>query len=84
MLFQNDMRQSMRERERINMDRQVLDETITYVKKELTRIHQDLTWADGSQAEAYKLRSARLAAELDRLESMRCLTPASPANAPAR
>lgn len=61
------------------MDKQVLDETIAYVKKELTRIHQDLTWADGSQEQSYKLRSARLAAELDRLESMRCLTPMTPA-----
>ena len=61
------------------MNKQVLDETIAYVKKELTRIHQDLTWADGSQAESYKLRSARLAAELDRLESMRCLTLQMPA-----
>lgn len=66
------------------MDKHVLDETIVYVKKEITRIHQDLTWADGSQAESYKLRSARLAAELDRLESMRCLTPISPASSITR
>lgn len=66
------------------MDRQVLDETIAYVKKELTRIHHDMTWADGSQAESFKLRSARLAAELDRLESMRCLTTMTPTGNIAR
>lgn len=58
------------------MERQVLDETIGYVQKELTRIHHDLTWADGAQAESYKTRQARLAAELDRLEAMRRSAPA--------
>lgn len=66
------------------MEKQVLDETIAYVKKELTRIHQDLTWADGSQAESYRLRSARLVAELDRLESMRCLSSMTPASSITR
>jgi hypothetical protein len=57
------------------MDKQVLDETIAYVQKELTRIHEDLTWADGSQAEAFRVRKTRLVAELDRLESIRRSVP---------
>lgn len=57
------------------MDRQVLDETINYVQKELTRIHEDLTWADGSQAQSFETRKARLVAELERLESIRRAVP---------
>ncbi len=53
------------------MDKRVLDETIAYVQRELTRIHNELTWADGSQAESFKMRKARLAAELERLEMIR-------------
>jgi hypothetical protein len=53
------------------MNNHVLDQTISYVQKELTRIHHDLTWADGAQAEAFKTRMARLVAELDRLEAIR-------------
>jgi hypothetical protein len=59
------------------MDRQLLDDTITYVRKELTSIHQDLTWADGSQAESFRVRQMRLLAELDRLESLRRIVPMS-------
>jgi hypothetical protein len=59
------------------MDRQLLDDTITYVRKELTSIHQDLTWADGSQAESFRVRQMRLLAELDRLESLRRIVPIS-------
>ncbi len=53
------------------MNRQLLDETIAYLKKELTNICYDLTWAEGIQAEAFKTRQARLMAELDRLEMLR-------------
>lgn len=60
------------------MDRQLLDDTITYVRKELTSIHQDLTWADGSQAESFRVRQMRLLAELDRLESLRRIVPIAP------
>jgi uncharacterized small protein (DUF1192 family) len=66
------------------MNKQVVDETIAYVQKELTRIHQDLTWADGSQAESYQVRAARLVAELDRLEAIRRASPATrPMGSPA-
>lgn len=53
------------------MTRQLLDETIAYLRKELTSIHHDLTWADGAQAEAFRVRQIRLLAELDRLEALR-------------
>jgi hypothetical protein len=53
------------------MDRNLLDHTIAYVLRELTRINQDLTWADGAQAESYRTRQLRLEAELDRLEALR-------------
>jgi hypothetical protein len=70
--------------EETTMDRQVLDETIHYVRKELTRIHEDLTWADGAQAQSLETRKSRLAAELDRLESMRCIAPWQNAGVPMR
>ncbi|MCS6774591.1 MAG: hypothetical protein RMM31_11555 [Anaerolineae bacterium] len=60
------------------MTRQMLDDTIAYVRKELTNIHQDLTWADGAQAEAFRVRQARLLAELDRLEAIRRTIGVSP------
>jgi hypothetical protein len=53
------------------MNKQLLDETIAYLKKELTNIYYDLTWAEGIQAEAFRTRQARLMAELDRLEMLR-------------
>ena len=53
------------------MTQQLLDDTIAYVRKELTGIHESLTWADGAQAETFRMRQARLRAELDRLESLR-------------
>lgn len=60
------------------MNKQLLDDTITYLRKELTSIHLDLTWADGTQAEALHVRQMRLLAELERLESLRriAVTPA--------
>jgi len=53
------------------MNRQLLDETIAYLKKELTNVYHDLTWAEGVQAEVFRTRQARLMAELDRLEMLR-------------
>ena len=57
---------------------QILDDTIAYLRRELTGIHQDLTWADGARAEALRVRQARLVAELERLESMRRAMPLTP------
>jgi hypothetical protein len=60
------------------MNRQLLDETIAYLKKELTNVYHDLTWAEGIQAEVFRTRQARLMAELDRLEMLRCTSATSP------
>ena len=62
------------------MQPQLIDDTISYVRKELTRLHQDLMWADGVQEESYRTRQTRLQAELNRLESLRRMTgPTQPA-----
>ncbi len=53
------------------MNRQVLENAIAYIRRELTRIHHELTCADGAQADALLVRRARLTAELERLESIR-------------
>ena len=53
------------------MTKQLIDETLTYVRRELTRLSEDLTWADGLEAERMRTRHTRLVAELDRLELMR-------------
>jgi hypothetical protein len=53
------------------MTRQLVDDTMTYVRQELTRISQDLTWADGAEAQRLYVRQSRLTAELDRLGIMR-------------
>ncbi len=57
------------------LNRRIVDETLAYVRQELTRLAQDLTWADGAQAETFRVRRARLLAELDRLESLRRTLP---------
>jgi hypothetical protein len=62
---------------RITTNRQLLEETIAYLKKELINVYHDLTWAEGIQAEAFRTRQARLMAELDRLEMLRRM-PATP------
>ncbi len=50
------------------MNRQVIDEATHYIRHELSKISQDLTWADGKTEEGLKLRQAKLKAELDRME----------------
>ncbi len=56
---------------KITMTRQIVDDTMAYVRQELTRISQDMTWADGAEAQRLEVRQSRLAAELDRLSMMR-------------
>lgn len=53
------------------MTKQIIDETLSYVRRELTRLSEDLMWADGAEAERLRTRRSRLVAELDRLELMR-------------
>jgi|GEM_PF-4889706 len=56
------------------MTKQLIDDTIVYLRKELTRINFDLTWADGAQAVALQTRQKRLMAELDRLQALPILS----------
>ena len=52
------------------VNKQVLNDTTNYVRKELGRISQDLVWADGLQEEILMKRKASLQSELRRLESL--------------
>lgn len=52
------------------VNKQVLDDTTNYVRKELGRIAQELVWADGLQEEMLVKRKANLQSELRRLESL--------------
>ena len=53
------------------MNRQIIDDTTVYIRQELSRISQDLTWADGKTEEGLKTRQRKLKAELDRIEAMK-------------
>ena len=52
------------------VNKQVLADTTSYVRKELDRITEELVWADGLQEEMLMKRKANLRAELRRLESL--------------
>ena len=52
------------------VNKQVLDDTTNYVRKELGRIAQELVWADGLQEEMLVKRKASLQSELRRLETL--------------
>ena len=52
------------------VNKQVLTDTTSYVRKELERISQELVWADGLQEEMLMKRKANLKAELRRLETL--------------
>ena len=53
------------------MNRQIIDDTARYIRQELSKISQDLTWADGKIEEGLRLRQNKLKAELDRIEAMK-------------
>jgi hypothetical protein len=52
------------------VNKQVLQDTTSYVRKELERISQELVWADGLQEELLMKRKASLKTELRRLETL--------------
>jgi hypothetical protein len=52
------------------VNKQVLQDTTSYVRKELDRIAQELVWADGLQEEWLMKRKASLKTELRRLETL--------------
>ncbi len=57
------------------MNRQIIDDATVYIRQELSRITQDLTWADGKTEEGLKMRQHKLKAELDRIETMKINQP---------
>jgi hypothetical protein len=63
------------------MTKQLIDDTLVYVRRELTRLSEDLTWADGAEAERLSTRRSRLLAERDRLEYLRQSAAPMPADA---
>jgi hypothetical protein len=55
----------------ILMTRDLVENTMAYVRKELTEIAQMLSWSDGSELRRLTTRQSRLIAELDRLTMIR-------------
>lgn len=53
------------------MNHQIIDDATRYIRQELNRIGQDLTWADGATEEKLRARQSRLQAELDRMETLK-------------
>jgi hypothetical protein len=53
------------------MTRQLVDDTMDYIRKELTTLSQQSHWADGAEAQRLCVRRLRLIAELDRLALVR-------------
>lgn len=53
------------------MNNQIIDDATRYIRQELNRIGQDLTWADGTTEEKLRARQGRLQAELDRMEALK-------------
>ena len=53
------------------MNKQQFDQQIEYVRRELTRISQEVQYQEGTQLQTLRVRQSRLAAELERLEAQR-------------
>ncbi len=54
----------------VNMNRQQVGHQIDYVRRELTRISQELLYLEGAQAQSMRVRQSRLAGELERLQAL--------------
>ena len=52
------------------MNREQVDQQMDYVRRELTRISQELIYLDGPSAQSLRVRQSRLAAELERLQAL--------------
>jgi hypothetical protein len=50
------------------MNKQQFDQQISFVKRELTRISQEVIYVEGTPQELLRVRQSRLMAELERLE----------------
>ncbi len=52
------------------MNKQQIDRQIAFVRRELTRLNQEISISEGMQAQTLRIRQNRLIAELERLEGM--------------
>ncbi len=52
------------------MNRQQVEQQIAFVRRELTRMNQEIRLHEGVQAQTLRVRQNRLIAELERLENM--------------
>ena len=52
------------------MSKQQVDQQIAFVRRELTRLNQEISFNEGVQAQMLRVRQNRLIAELERLEAV--------------
>ncbi|MCS7059942.1 MAG: hypothetical protein RMN25_02145 [Anaerolineae bacterium] len=52
------------------MKKQQLEQQIDFVRRELTRLNQEISLHEGVQAQMLRVRQNRLIAELERLEAL--------------
>lgn len=52
------------------MNRNQMEQQIAFVRRELTRLNQEISLSEGVQAQMLRVRQNRLIAELERLEGM--------------
>lgn len=52
------------------MNKQRVEQQIAFVRRELTRLNQEISLHEGAQAQMLRIRQNRLIAELERLEGM--------------
>ena len=52
------------------MNRQQVEQQIAFVRRELTRLNQEISLHEGVQAQTLRVRQNRLVAELERLEDL--------------
>ncbi len=59
------------------MNRQQVEQQIAFVRRELTRLNQEIGLHEGVQAQTLRVRQNRLIAELERLEGIIRIQPAA-------
>lgn len=52
------------------MNKQQIDQQIAFVRRELTRLNQEISFSEGVESQMLRVRQNRLIAELERLEGM--------------
>ncbi|MGQ9903627.1 MAG: hypothetical protein ACUVRU_04625 [Anaerolineae bacterium] len=59
------------------MNKQRVEQQIAFVRRELTRLNQEISLHEGAQAQMLRIRQNRLIAELERLERLICNQPSA-------